>query len=142
VKLFSKDEKVEALKRAPLFEGLSKQEVTRIAQASEDLDLKAGTVLCKEGGLAREFFVLLDGTVDVRKGGRRIATRQAPDFIGEIGLIAKTPRTATVTATTPVRCFVLTSRDLKRAMDDNPGIERKLMRALAQRLIDLGAEKV
>jgi CRP/FNR family transcriptional regulator, cyclic AMP receptor protein len=137
--LFSKDVKVEALKRAPLFEGLSKTELTRIAQASEDLDLAAGKVLCKEGGLAREFFVLLEGTVDVTKGNKRIGTRAAPDFFGEIALIAHSPRTATVTAKTPVRCFVLTSRDFKRAMDDNPGIERKVMRALAERLVDLGA---
>ena len=95
--LFSKDEKIEALKRAPLFEGLSKKELARIAQASEDLDLPAGKALCKEGALAREFFVLVEGSIDVTKGGRRIATRTAPDFFGEIALIAHTPRTATVT---------------------------------------------
>lgn len=140
--LFAKNQKVEALKRVPLFEGLSKKELTQIATASEDLDLPAGRILIKEGGLAREFFVLVEGSVDVTRGGKRLIVRSAPDFVGEIGLIAHSRRTATVTAATPVRCFVLTSRDFRRTLDDNPSIERKLMRALAERLVDLGAEKI
>jgi CRP-like cAMP-binding protein len=142
VALFSKNEKVEALKRVPLFEGLSKKELTEIANASEDIERPAGTVLIKEGGLAREFFVLIDGTVEITKGRRSVATRSAPDFVGEIGLVAHAPRSATVTAKTQIRCFILTSREFKRALDDNPGIERKLMQTLAQRLIELGADSL
>lgn len=140
--LFSKNQKVEALKQVPLFDGLSKKELLEIANSSEDLDLAAGSVLIREGGLAREFFVLIDGKVDVTKSGKRLRTRSAPDFVGEIGLIAHAKRTATVTAITPVRCFVLTSRDFRRTLDDNPSIERKLMRALAERLVELGDEKL
>ena len=140
--LFTKNTKVEALKNVPLFEGLSKKELTEIANASEDIELPAGTALIKEGGLAREFFVVLEGTIEITKGGRRLRTGTAPDFVGEIGLMAHTKRTATVTAKTPVRCFILTSRDFRRTLDDNPSIERKLSRALAERVVALGGDAV
>ncbi len=108
MRLFSQNVKVEALKRAPLFEGLSKKELTTLAAASDDLEVEAGTVLCREGRIGHEFFVIVDGEADVTKGGKRVATRSGGDFVGEIALLSTTKRTATVTATTPLRCFVLT----------------------------------
>ena len=140
--LFTKNTKVEALRGVPLFDGLSKKELTEIANASEDLTFEPGQALCKEGRLAREFFVLIDGTAEVTKNGKKIDTRRGGDFVGEIALIMHQPRTATVTATTPVRCFVLTSRDFRRTLDDNPSIEPKIMRALAERLVQLGGESL
>ena len=137
MKLFSHDTKIDALKQVPLFEGLSKKELARLAQGTEDLELASGTVLCREGGLAREFFVLVDGTVEVTKDGERLATLGGGDFVGEIALINHSPRTATVTATSQVRCFVLTSGEFRRALDDNRGIERKVMEALAARVAAL-----
>ena len=140
--LFTKNTKVEALRGVPLFEGLSKKELSEIANASEDLTFEPGRALCKEGRLAREFFVLIDGTAEVTKNGKKIDTRSGGDFVGEIALIMHQPRIATVTATTPVRCFVLTSRDFRRTLDDNPSIEPKIMRALAERLVQLSGESV
>lgn len=127
--------KVEALKRVPLFEGLSKKELTEIASATDDLTVEAGTVLCKEGGLGNEFFVVIDGVADVTRKGRRVATRESGDFLGEIALIATTTRTATVTARTPLRCLILTSRDFRRVLDDNRSVERKVLHALAERAL-------
>ncbi len=135
--LFTRDEKIEALRQAPLFAGLSKKELGQIARGADDLDLEPGHVLCREGGLAREFFVIVDGTVDVTQGGKPVATRESGDFVGEIGLITHSKRTATVTAATPVRCFVLTSGEFRRVLDDNPGIQRKVMQALAERVARL-----
>ncbi len=127
--------KLEALGRAPLFEGLSKKELTALARATDELTVPAGTVLCREGGLGSEFFVVLDGTAEVTKDGTVLATRSAGDFFGEIALIATTKRTATVTATTELRCFVLTSRAFRGVLDDNRGVERKVTQALAERLL-------
>ena len=127
--------KLEALKRAPLFEGLTKKELTELARATDELTVPAGTVLCREGSLGSEFFVVLDGTADVTKDGTVLATRSAGDFFGEIALIATTKRTATVTATTELRCFVLTSRSFRAVLDDNRGVERKVTQALAERLL-------
>jgi len=135
VRLFSQNVKVEALGRAPLFEGLSKKELTELARVTDDLALEPGTVLCREGKIGREFFVLVDGSVDVIQGGKRIATLGGGDFIGEIALLTDTRRTATVKATTPLRCFVLTAADFRRVLDENRGVERKVMRALAERLL-------
>ena len=140
MRLFTKDAKVDALKGVPLFEGLSKKELAEIASASEDIALQPGAVLCKEGGLAREFFVLIDGTVEVTKNGKKIDTRSSGDFVGEMGLISHQKRNATVTATTPVRCFILTSRDFRRTLDDNRSIERKVLLALAERVANLSEQ--
>ena len=135
VRLFSQNVKVEALKRAPLFEGLSRRELRDLASATEDVSVDAGTVLCREGRLGREFFVIMQGEVEVTRGGKRIASRGAGEFFGEIALLTTTKRTATVTATTPVRCFILTRGDFRRVLDESPGVERKVMQALAERLL-------
>jgi len=135
MRLFSQNVKIEALKRAPLFEGLSKKELKDLASATEDLKIEAGTVMCREGSLGREFFVIVEGVAEVTKGGKRLATRQTGEFFGEIALITTTKRTATVTAKTPIRCFILTRGDFRRVLDENPRVQRKVMEALAERLL-------
>jgi CRP/FNR family cyclic AMP-dependent transcriptional regulator len=137
MKLFSQDTKVEALRRAPLFEGLSKKELTQLARASEDVEVEPGKVIVKEGETGQEFFVIVDGKLEVTRKGRRVATRGPGDFVGEIALLEDVPRTATVSAETPVRFFVLTRRDFRRLLNDNPGVERKVLRALAKRVAEL-----
>ena len=127
--------KLEALKRAPLFEGLTKKELTELARATDELTVAAGTVLCREGSLGNEFFVVVDGSAEVTRDGTVLAMRSNGDFFGEIALIATTKRTATVTATTELRCFVLTSRAFRAVLDDNRGVERKVTQALAERLL-------
>ena len=127
--------KLEALSRAPLFEGLTRKELTELARVTDELSVPAGTVLCREGSIGSEFFVLRDGTATVTRDGKVLATRAGGEFFGEIALIATTKRTATVTAATDVRCFVLTSRAFRRVLDDNRGVERKVTQALAERLL-------
>jgi len=134
MRLFSQDVKVAALGRAPLFEGLSKKELTELARVTEDLKIEPGTVLCREGRVGREFFVIVDGTAEVTKGGKSIATRSGGDFVGEIALLTTQKRTATVTATSPLRCFILTQGDFRRVLEGNPGVQLKVMQALAERL--------
>jgi CRP/FNR family cyclic AMP-dependent transcriptional regulator len=136
MKLFSQDTKVKALKGAPLFEGLSRKELTQLARVSEDLEVEPGTVLCKEGEIGHEFFVIIDGKVKVTRKGRRVATRGGDEFVGEIALLEDVPRTATVTAETPVRLFVLTRKDFRHLLDTHPGVERKVLTALARRLAE------
>jgi CRP/FNR family transcriptional regulator, cyclic AMP receptor protein len=140
MKLFSQDAKVKALKRAPLFDGLSRKELTQLARVSEDLEVDPGTALCKEGDIGHEFFVIVDGKIKVSRRGKRIATRRAPDFVGEIALLEELPRTATVTTETPVRLFALTRKDFRHLLDENPSVERKVMRALARRLAEMSSD--
>jgi CRP/FNR family cyclic AMP-dependent transcriptional regulator len=140
MRLFSQDTKVEALKRAPLFEGLSRKELTHIARASEDLEISAGATLCKEGEIGHEFFVIVDGEVEVSRNGKRVALREGGEFVGEIALLEKTTRTATVTAKTPLRVFVLTDSQFRDLMTENPAVERKVLRALARRVVELSKD--
>ena len=140
MRLFNQDTKVQALKRAPLFDGLSKRELTELARVTEDLELPAGQVLCREGDTGQEFFVIVDGTTEITSKGRSFGDRGGGDFIGEIALLEDVKRTATVTAKTPLRVFVLTRQDFRRLVDQNPSVERKVMRALARRVVQLSGD--
>lgn len=132
--------KLEALGRAPLFEGLSKRELGELARVTDELAVPEGTVLCKEGGTGGEFFVILEGEAVVTRDGKRLATRSVGEFVGEIALLSTSRRTATVTATTPLRCFVLTGRDFRRVLDENRTVERKVMQALAERILSVAGD--
>jgi CRP-like cAMP-binding protein len=138
--LFSQDTKVQALKRAPLFEGLSKKELTELARVTEDLEIAPGEVLCKEGETGQEFFVIVEGEIEITSKGKRVAARGDGDFVGEIALLEETTRTATVTAKTPLRVFVLTRHDFRHLVRENPGVEQKVMRALARRVVELSGD--
>jgi CRP/FNR family cyclic AMP-dependent transcriptional regulator len=140
VRLFNQDTKVQALKRAPLFEGLSRKELVLLARVTEDLEVPAGEVLCRESETGQEFFVIVEGKTDVTSKGKRVATRGDGDFVGEIALLEATKRTATVTAKTPLRLFVLTRQDFRRLVNENRSIERKVMQALAHRVVELSAD--
>ena len=140
MRLFSQDTKVEALKRAPLFEGLSRKELSQLARVSEDMEIPEGATLTREGEIGHEFFVIIEGDTQVKRKGRSIGTRGAGDFIGEIALIEQIPRTATVTAKTPLRVFVLTSKDFHHLLEQNPRVERKVLRTLAKRVAELSKD--
>jgi CRP-like cAMP-binding protein len=136
VALFTRDtdSKVKALQRASLFEGLSKEELEELAKRTDDVDFSAGKVLCREGESGGEFYVITEGEADVTRDGESIATLGEGDFFGEVSLVQDSPRNATVTATTPLRAFVLTRGRFLHLMDDSPGVDRKVMHALAKRL--------
>jgi CRP/FNR family transcriptional regulator, cyclic AMP receptor protein len=140
MKLFSQDKKVESLKRAPLFADLSRKELVQLARLSDDVEVPAGRVLCEEGDRGREFFVLVEGEVEVARKGRRMAALGPGDFVGEISLLEQTPRTATVTAKTPLRFFVLTPQEFQQVLDENPSVERKVLRGLARRVLELSRD--
>jgi CRP/FNR family cyclic AMP-dependent transcriptional regulator len=129
-----RNEKVELIKKVPLFAGCSKHELEQIAQIADEIDLSAGKEMTREGSRGREFFVLLEGDADVTKGGNSINKLGAGDFFGEIALVSDSPRTATVTATSPVRALVITDRSFRRLLDEQPEIQRKVLIALAERL--------
>jgi ATP-binding cassette, subfamily B, bacterial len=134
VQLFSHDTKADALARCPFFAGLSRKELVEIAKVTEDLEVGEGKVLAREGQSGQEFFVIVDGEVVVTKGGREVRRLSDGDFFGEIALLEDTPRTATVTAATPLRFFVLTRRSFRGLLDRQPEIEEKVRAALEERI--------
>jgi CRP-like cAMP-binding protein len=129
-----KDAKVELLKRVPLFQKLDKNALQGVAQIADELDLPAGKEMATEGDRGREFFVLLKGEAEVTKGGQRINTMKEGDFFGEIALVSKMPRTATVTATTDVDVLVITEHAFDGLMKKSPEIGRQIAEALAERV--------
>ena len=132
--MLRKNAKVELIKSAPLFSECSRKDLNEIAGIADEIDLREGKELTKEGRPGREFFVLVEGTADVRKGNRRINQLNAGDFFGEISLITQRPRTATVTATSPVRALIITDRSFRNLLEHQPEIQGKVMSALAARL--------
>ena len=133
--LFSHDTKADALGVAPLFKGLSRHELVELAKATEDLEVEEGKTLTREGDLGREFFVIVDGDVSVTQDGNEIRRLGPGDFFGEIALIYDNARrTATVTAASPLRFFVLTRQSFRSLLEHQPEIEEKVMAALEERL--------
>ncbi len=131
-----RDAKAELIARVPLFAGLSRRERAQVASIADELDLPAGKTLIREGERGRELFVLVDGEVEVTRGGRRRRTLAAGDFFGEIALVSRVPRTATVRTTTPVRVLVVSQRNFARLLRLSPGIATKVLEAVAERLRD------
>ena len=128
------DAKVELLKKVPLFAGCSKGELKRLASVADEIDLREGTILTREGRAGHEFFVLIEGTVRVAQDSRTIAELGSGDWLGEISLLTKSLRTATVTATSPVRALVITERDFRRTITEMPSIAMKVLSSVADRL--------
>lgn len=129
------NQKIDLLRKVPLFALCSKRELADIAKLVDEVDLRKGKELIREGASGREFFVLLEGSVDVTKDGRRINQLGPGDFFGEIALVARSPtRTATATATTPVRVLVLTAQNFRGLLERSPEIKIKVLETLADRI--------
>jgi CRP-like cAMP-binding protein len=80
LRLFARDAKIEALRQAQLFEGFSHKELAELAKLTDDLDVNAGKVLCKEGEFGQEFFVIMGGEVEVTRHGKTITTLGSGDL--------------------------------------------------------------
>jgi len=130
----------EHLAVVPLFEGLSKKQLRRISSLMTRLDEPAGKVLTREGQQGYEFLIVLEGEVEVRQGDRLVATRGPGEYVGEIALLDKRPRTATVVATTPVSVEVLSRREFMSLLVQAPELSEQILSTMAQRLAELGAQ--
>jgi CRP/FNR family transcriptional regulator, cyclic AMP receptor protein len=126
--------KIDLIKGVPLFASASKQELAEIAGIADEIDLPEGKVLIREGDTGREFFVLIEGSAEVARAGKKVASIGPGDFFGEIALIAKTPRNATITTTSPIRTLVITDRAFRQLLDHAPQIQIGVLTALAERL--------
>lgn len=129
-----KNAKIELLGRVPLFAGCSKAELREVALSSDGIDLRDGHVLTREGGPGRKFFILVEGTARVTRNGQTLSDLGPGDWFGEIALLRHTRRTATVTATSPVRVLVITDRSFRRVVESMPRIALKVLASVGQRL--------
>ena len=128
-----KDAKVELLRQVPLFAACSKRELSEISMLADELALPQGTALITEGKQGHEFFVLVDGEVDVRAKGRKPKSLGDGAFFGEMALVSQRPRNATVTASSPIRVLVIHEQSFRRLLRDVPSIQLKVLQTLADR---------
>ena len=126
--------KVDLLKGVPLFAGCSKKELEALAVIADEIDLREGATLTREGQPGREFFVLIEGEVEVTQEGEEIARLRSGDWFGEIALLTKASRTATVTAGSPVRVLVVTDRAFRQVLETTPSIAVKMLERVGERL--------
>jgi CRP/FNR family cyclic AMP-dependent transcriptional regulator len=125
---------MDLLKRVPLFSGCSKDELRVLAGVADELALREGSTLTREGKAGREFCVLIEGTADVTQDGKKIAELGEGDWFGEIALLTNTARTATVTATSPVRMLVVDDRAFRQVVEATPTIAVSMLERLGERL--------
>jgi len=125
------DTKLEMLRQVPLFAGCSRDERETIARHADEIDVPAGRALTREGASGREFVVLVEGAAVVERGGETLATLGPGDFLGEIALLTRSPRTATVTTTAPSRLLVLTDRAFRELTDLLPAVAARTWAATA-----------
>jgi CRP-like cAMP-binding protein len=124
---------LEYLEVVPLFRGLSKTELARVARITEQVTVPEGTVLAEEGGPGDSFYLLVSGKAAVRRKGRKIAELGPGDFFGEIALLDPGPRSATVATLEPAALFVIHRKDFA-GLIEVPSVARKLLAGLAARL--------
>ena len=130
----TKNDKVELLRRVPLFARCTKAELIEVAISSDERAAPEGEKLTEEGRRGREFFVLLEGTVVVRRRGRKVADLGPGDWFGEIAILTYKPRTTTVTATSAVRLLVISDRSFRRVVETTPRIALTVLASVAERL--------
>jgi CRP-like cAMP-binding protein len=125
---------IETLSRVPLFEELDSAELALIAESMNEANVPVGGIVTAEGGPGDGFFVIESGEAEVTIRGEPRATMTAGDYFGEIALLLGSSRTATVTATTALRCYALTPWDFRELVEGNPSIAWKVMQSMAARL--------
>ncbi len=125
---------VEKLSSVPLFRDLPRRERKQVARWADEVDLPAGKHLLEEGRFPHEFFVLLEGSVEVTHDGKQLAVLGPGDFLGEIALVENVRRTATVVATTPVRAIVMHSREFMAMEAELPKVAARIQDAIRERM--------
>ena len=130
----SRINKVAVLERLPLFAGLSGKELERIGRLVEEIEVPAGRQLASTGDAGRELFIIVDGRAVVTTARGRVIRLRPGDFFGEMSLIDGEPRSANVTAATPMRLLAIGYREFWQLLDESLPIVRKIMRTLCQRI--------
>jgi CRP-like cAMP-binding protein len=130
----------ERLQSVPLFQSLNKKQLGRLSALATQLEVPAGKVLAREDTQGYEFVIVLDGEVEVLHGDRVVATCGPGDYFGEIALIEKRPRTATVIAKTPATIEVIARNEFLALLDDVPELAEKIRPEIDRRLAELGIE--
>ena len=125
---------VARLEGLQLFDGLSKEQLETIAQYAVEVDVPEGKELVHDAALAWDFYVIEEGSAEVRHGQTKLGTLAAGDFFGEIGVMASDRRrTASVVATSRVKAIRLTTHQVRTIVEESPAVAERLRAAIAER---------
>jgi CRP/FNR family transcriptional regulator, cyclic AMP receptor protein len=127
------DSFVETLATVPLFSACSKKELQMVAKSAERVSVAAGKVVVTEGAAGTEFFVIIDGRARVERHGRQVAALGTGSFFGDLALLDRAPRNASVIADSDLEVAKIGQRAFD-ALLDHPGFSKKLLAGLARRL--------
>jgi CRP/FNR family cyclic AMP-dependent transcriptional regulator len=126
----------ELLQRVPLFSGLGRRELERVANSMKERRFQKGDTVTTEGRGGVGFFVIDEGEADVTVHGEERAKLGPGDYFGEIALITESDRTATITAETDMRCYGMTMWDFRPLVESNASIAWNMLQSLARKLRD------
>jgi CRP-like cAMP-binding protein len=127
-------DKIEFLKKVPLFEGLSKKDLTAVARVAEEVDVSSGEVILFQDDAAPAAYILVSAGAIVRRNNRKVAELGSGDVVGELALISDSPRNATVVATSDGTILEVHRRHFLALINDSPALARRLLAQLADRL--------
>jgi len=134
------DAKLKMLQQVPLLAGLGRKELELVSRLCDEVDMPAGRELMREGTTGDEFYVIVEGSVRVERGGQRVATLGSGQFLGEIALVDHGPRSASATCETACRLLVLGHREFNSLLQVNPEVRTRVLEALAARVRKLAPD--
>jgi CRP/FNR family cyclic AMP-dependent transcriptional regulator len=135
----AREQYLEHLASVPLFRGLTNKELRDIARATVELDIEEGKEFVTQGDVGREAFIIVKGTAEAIRNGKKIGELGPGACVGELALLDHGPRTASVIAATPLTVLVLSPREFNGVLDEVPTLNHKLLEALAGRVRELDA---
>jgi CRP/FNR family transcriptional regulator, cyclic AMP receptor protein len=133
----SKKASLEHLRSVSLFAACSTKDLEKIAKVGEEVSFPAGTLIVDQGQTGTEAFVILTGTVIVKRNGKKVSSLGAGSIVGELSLLDHGPRTATVICETDCEFLLIGQRNFLAVVDEVPALSHKLMASLAGRIRDL-----
>jgi CRP-like cAMP-binding protein len=128
------DRRSELLGACPLFQGIDEQGLARLAEVATTVDFPPGHVIARQGDIGTGFFVIVEGSVRVVRDGEVVARLGAGEFFGELSVLDRQPRNATVSAETATRCLALASWDFDKVLLEQPALTLAILRGVAARL--------
>lgn len=133
---------LEYLTKVPLFSACSKKDLALVARHSEHLSVPSGTVLTNEGRVEYEFYMIIEGKASVKKKGKEVNVLGPGDFFGELALLDRAPRNATVVAKTDLEVVLLGQREFSALLDLVPALAHKMLSGLARRIHESDAARI
>ena len=133
----SKKAYLEHLRNVSLFQSCSQKDLEKIAKAGDEVTMPAGSLIVDQGQTGREAFIVLEGTVTVKRNGKKVASLGPGTVVGELSLLDHGPRTATVICESECTLLLLSQRHFMAVVDDVPALSHKLLATLAGRIRDL-----